>query len=149
MREVYERALGATDPDALHDVLVARGPEILHHTVPYIVWAATRKRRKAYAKELRRAVLRNEKLRPAPASVWDPYDRILHDERLLKLADAMSELPAAEVHLLWARAEGKSYEDIAAGWPEEFGDPPLVTTLRQRWRRAIGKLKVQFQSRAK
>jgi hypothetical protein len=39
-RARYAELLRVTDPDALHDLLVRRGPEILDRDLPYLVVAA-------------------------------------------------------------------------------------------------------------
>lgn len=141
----YAQLLEVSDPDALHDLLVRHGPEILDRDLPYLVVAARNQRRSS----LRRGAPRHEM--PSPdvreieqeRSLWDPLATVLADERLNELVTALGELDRRDLFVVWGHAAGRNDAEIAAEWDQLQFDPPRPSlgAIRKRRQRARTQLR--------
>jgi hypothetical protein len=143
--EVYRKLRTIVDPDALHQLIAAHGPEILQKGLPYILIAARNWQRNRY----RQAVAHPQvPLTELPAdvsarSVWDPYERLAQKEGLRALADALARLDDEDFLVVWRHAEGEPDTAIQQEWDAVGFQPPAPTVeyLRKRRQRARERLR--------
>jgi hypothetical protein len=139
-RRHYVALLRASDPDALHDLLVRNGPEILDRDLPYLVIAArnqlrSRLRRGAASHEIPSPDVRADE---EAGSLWDPLARVMADEALGELLIELAELDPRDILVLWSTAAGRSDAEIAGEWDELQFQPsnPSPDLIRKRRERA-------------
>jgi hypothetical protein len=143
--DVYRRALLKADRDALHEVVVRNGAEILECGVPYIVVSA----RHRAARERKRAA-RDVSIDKADES-WlsvDPYEQIEKNDTLRGLINHLATLPDEDVVLVWAHAQGASTEEMRKLWQAAGFEPkaPTLDALRKRLQRAHEKLRAMVRA---
>lgn len=131
-RHTYEEAARRTDPEDLHDVLVARGPSILTRDLPYIVQACRwrsfdRSRRARKDVELDYEHAEFETFESA-------FEQLANDERLGRLRSHLAQLANLDVAILWRTADGLDDKRIG----EVLG--MSTEAVRQRRHRAIRRL---------
>jgi hypothetical protein len=144
-RERYSELLRVVDPDALHDLVVRHGPEILERDLPYLVVAARNQRRG----KLRRGAARYEvpsadvRAGEAAGSVWDPLARVVARETLRELLAELAELDPRDVLALWSHAAGRTDAEIVAEWDALGFEPanPSEASIRQRRSRTRQRLR--------
>ncbi len=132
-RHAYEEAARRTDPEDLHDVLVARGPSILTRDLPYIVqacrWRSFDRSRRA------RKDVGLDYERPEFETFENAFEQLANDERLGSLRLHLAQLANLDVAILWRTAEGLDDERIGG----LVGMSPEA--VRQRRHRAIRRLR--------
>ncbi|HEX3391569.1 MAG TPA: hypothetical protein VHS55_03310 [Solirubrobacteraceae bacterium] len=134
----YRALLASADADAVHDLIVRHGAEILDRDLPYLVVAARNQLRSSKRSGPERYDTPMGELpeRPtAEGSIWDPLARIAAHEGLLALARSLAELDARDVLVLWSHAAGHSDAEIVAQWDRLGFSPPNPTEVAIRKRR--------------
>jgi hypothetical protein len=139
-RDRYQELLSIADGDALHDLLVRHGPEILDRDLPYLVVAA----RNQVRSRSRRGAAKYE--RPSEDvgadaeadSLWDPVARAMAHEGLRELLAELGDLDPRDVMVLWSHAAGRTDHEIAAEWDKLGFKPrgPSLESIRTRRARA-------------
>jgi hypothetical protein len=138
----YAKALSDGMGEAIHDLIVRRGPAVLRRGIPYLLLAARWRRAETMRTEKRRRDLlhryEEEAVATLPHSVWDPYDIVSANEALRRVADALSELSDQDALVVWRNAQGVADHDIAAEWQSLGFQPeaPTVDFIRKRRERA-------------
>ena len=144
-RQRYQALLEVSDPDALHDLLVRHGPGILDRDLPYLVVAARNQLRSKSRRGAPRHELPTEQIPEGQAepSIWDPLARVISDERMEALLNALGELDPRDLLVVWSHAAGRSDAEIAAQWDQLGFDPhnPSEESIRKRRQRARGRLR--------
>ena len=148
-REAMYRALArVTDLEALHELVVAKGVEVLDLPFPYLVVAARNRRRDHLRREAR--TVRNEhdlsavdETVPAPRSLWDPLEQVMANDELRRTLEALASMDDPDVLVVWSAAQGLSDEEIASEWDSLGFSPahPTPTTIRKRRERARRELR--------
>lgn len=149
-REVYQQAVTVADSDAVHDLLIQYGPEILDKGFPYIIIAARNRQRSAHRVGRRQRELLEQEWRSETASPrWDAYSRVSHLESFRILLDAMAEMSDEDVLTTWRHAEGYSDKEIQEEWDDLGLDPPRpsLALLRKRRERARAWLQKRVQQK--
>lgn len=144
------RRLWAADLDEVHELIARHGTAILERGRPYLLTAVRRSAVSRWRRERRRADLERdaESLHPLGADAADPADLVEKREDLAALRAALAGLPDSWLLVVWRRAEGRSYAEIAREWNElGFGPLPSVESLRQTQHRAISKLQRELGAR--
>lgn len=140
-REALYRALiEASDPDALHDLIAARGPEILDLPFPYLVVAARnrlRDRRRRQAREIPMESVGPQTVSPA-RSPWDPLELAMARDALRRTLNALAAMDDRDVLVVWLAAQGLSDHEIASAWDSLGLMPrnPTLPAIRKRRERA-------------
>lgn len=137
------RRLWNADLDEVHELIARHGPAILTRGRPYVLKAARRSAVSRWRRERRRAELERqaESLRTVGPESADPAVLVERRQDLAALRGALDRLPDSWLHVVWRRAEGRSYAEIATEWTElGFGPLPSVESLRQIQHRAISQL---------
>jgi hypothetical protein len=139
-RALYERLKRATDLDALHEIIAARGPSILDRGFPYLLVAARNRARSRHRQETRRSDASPED--SANRSRWDPFEQLSGRETLRRLLDCLAELADEDALILWRHAQGWSDDEILEEWKALGFEPrePSAALLRKRRERARNEL---------
>ena len=144
-RGVYELLRGVSDADALHDLIVQHGPEILDQPIPYLVTAARHRR----ISNWRHAGMNSAPLgpgvdRPSPrASFWDPAERVAADEELRQVLSALTEMDDRDVLVLWRHVQGASDDQILDEWKSLGFDPSNINIAAIRKRRSRARVELR------
>jgi hypothetical protein len=148
-REAMYRALtGVTDLDALHELVAAKGVEVLDFPFPYLV-VAVRNRRRDQLRRDARTTHHEQDLSdvdislPAPRSLWDPLEQVMASDELRRTLEALASMDDRDVLVVWSSAQGLSDEEIASEWDSLGLSPshPTPTAIRKRRGRAREELR--------
>jgi DNA-directed RNA polymerase specialized sigma24 family protein len=137
------RRLWNADLDEVHELIARHGPAILTRGRPYLLTAARRSTVSRWRRERRRTELERQadSLRTVGPEAADPAVLVEKRQDLAALREALDRLPDSWLLVVWRRAEGSSYAEIATEWAElGFGSLPSVESLRQIQHRAISQL---------
>lgn len=140
-RERYQALLNASDPDAVHELIVRYGPEILDQDLPYLIIAARHRAISDYRRATRE-IPGDEALEAAPApasSLWDPLERVSQNEALRKLTLALGALPPVDAMIVWLTACGLTAKEIRERLTA-VGESMTEVTIRKRLSRARQRL---------
>ncbi len=148
----YRELLRASDADAVHDLLVRHGPEILDRDLPYLVVAARHQlinseRRGASRFEIPLAEVPEQPTQEG--SIWDPLASAIAMESTRELVRALAELDDRDVLVLWGRAANRSDEELAREWDRLGFTPssPSTAAIRKRRERANVKVRQRLTAR--
>jgi DNA-directed RNA polymerase specialized sigma24 family protein len=139
--EVY-RTLWGKDRDAIHDVVVTHGPGILARGRPYILRAAQNAATSRWRRDRRRSELEQLPDGTDAEQGADPAKQVEEDDLMHAVRAALDALPQNWLLVVWRRAEGRSYAQIADEWVQlGFGPRPTEAALRKAQQRAIERLR--------
>jgi len=134
-----------SDIDGLHDLIAAKGVEILELPFPYLVVAARNRARDQVKRHLRETSVSFDDVPDLPASpsLWDPVELVATSDELGRTLKALADMDDRDVLVIWLAAQGKTSEEIVATWDELGFTPrhPEVAAIRQRRKRARAALK--------
>lgn len=148
-REAMYRALtGVADLDALHELVAAKGVEVLDLPFPYLVVAVRNRRRDQLRRDARKAQNEQELASidgtlPAPRSLWDPLEQVMANDALRRTLEALAAMDDRDVLVVWSATQGLSDEEIASEWDSLGLSPPnpTPTAIRKRRERARQELR--------
>lgn len=132
--ERYRAAIERESADDVHDLIAARGPEILDADLPYLIRSARNARLAGWHRGKRFQSLGQASGDDVPAADVD-LDAAMDAAAALEITLAlMAEMGDRDVLLLWRIAEGHSYEDVAVELVGRDLEPSLPSpdALRQR-----------------
>ena len=146
-RRLYSTLLDeGLDAEALHQLLVEKGPALLDSSVPYLVVAARNRARSTDRRDRRGAELHElhaaEQARQASATL-DPADIVVARVELSAAVAALGQLDPRYSWPLWWHAAGFDDEEIRVLWNEAGFKPadPTAASIRKRRERARGQLR--------
>jgi hypothetical protein len=141
--ERYRAAIERESADDVHDVIAARGPEILDADLPYLIRSARNARLAGWRKGRRLQSFGLAGGDDVAAAEVD-FDAAIDAADALELTlGLIAELSDRDALLLWRIAEGRSYDDVAA---ELVGSGlesslPSLNALRKRRSRLLQQLR--------
>lgn len=138
-RKTYEALLRARDPDAVHELIVREGPEILDQDIPYLLVAARHQAISSHRRQERDVELTPMLVETATSSLWDPFERASEHETLGQLARALGELPLVDALIVWLTATGVDDAEIEIRLKQlgESISPGAIRLRRHRARKAL------------
>jgi len=143
-RQLYVQLLDERlDADALHQLLVDKGTDLLDASVPYLVVAARNRARSTARRERRRADLESAATSQTRPSVFDPADIVAARQELSAVIVELGRLDPAYSWPLWWHAGGFSDDDIVELWNDAGFEPrnPSPAAIRKRRQRARSDLR--------
>lgn len=142
---VYRALAAVTDLDALHELVAARGVEVLDSPFPYLVVAARNRVRDTLRRQGRAPVVEpRDSDTPAFSSpVWDPLETAVAHDELRRALDVLASMDDRDVLVVWLSAQNRSDEEIAGIWDELGFQPggPSLSAIRKRRERARQELR--------
>lgn len=147
---MYVALTKVSDLDALHDLVAAKGVEVLDFPFPYVVVAARNRLRD----RIRRAkweeadLPAEELIPPGPRSVWDPLELVVANDELRRTLHALASMDDRDILVIWSAAKGLSDATIASEWDSLGMRPrnPTPSAIRKRRERARAELRRRAQA---
>jgi hypothetical protein len=131
------------DADALHQLLVEKGPSLLDAQIPYLVVAARNRNRSVDRRDRRRAVLEERLIESDTVLkpfVNDPADLVVERAELDDAMVVLGSLDARYSWPLWWHAAGFSDDEIIELWNDAGFEPPNPSAAAIRKRRERARL---------
>jgi hypothetical protein len=148
-REATYRALTrAADLDAVHDLIVAKGAEVLDLPFPYLVVAARNRARDRYRRRTREDLTGQPEL-GSTGSAWDPLELVVANDELRRTLERLAAMDDRDVLVVWSSANGLSDAEIVSAWNDLGFQPPDPTpdAIRKRRERARRELSSRVRGR--
>jgi DNA-directed RNA polymerase specialized sigma24 family protein len=144
-RALYARLLDeGLDAEALHQLLVEKGPTLLDAAVPYLVVAARNRALSSARRDHRRSQLEEREALSRPsAPTLDPAELVVARSALTSTIVALGNLKPTYSWPLWWHAAGFDDDEIVSLWDAAGFRPPSpsLATVRKRRERARAQLR--------
>lgn len=146
-RAIYAQLLeDGLDEDALHQLLIERGPELLDASIPYLVVAARNRSISTVRRDHRRVELEEERssfeAHSGPLAI-DPADAVIAHNELAAVVRALGQMDPKLSWPLWWHAAGYTDQEISELWNDAGFLPrdPSSASVRKRRERARRQLR--------
>ncbi len=142
---LYRALTKVSDLDALHDLIVAKGAEVLDLPFPYLVVAARNRLRDRLRREARETPVPpvdTDWTSPTP-SLWDPMELVMASDELRRTLEVLASMDDRDVLVVWLAAQGHSDAEIVSAWDGLGLQPrnPTPSAIRKRRERARSELR--------